>query len=47
MILLLGGIYLFVDAVASFLAFRTQPFPYQLVRLGRLGIGIGLIIGGL
>lgn len=44
MILLLGGIYLVIDAIFSFLIFRGQPAYCQLVRVGRLIVAVIVIL---
>ena len=45
MILIIFGIYLILDAVINMAVFREQPAHCQMVRIGRLIIGIALIVG--
>jgi len=45
MILIAFGIYLILDAIVSMAVFREQPSHCQMVRIGRLIIGVCLIVG--
>jgi len=45
MILIAMGIYLILDAIISMAVFREQPAHCQVVRIGRLIIGVALIVG--
>jgi len=40
------GIFLVTEAFISMVRFIDQPFPYQLSRLARFGIGIACILLG-
>ena len=45
MILIAFGTYLILDGLISMAVFREQPAYCQAVRIGRLIIGIALIVG--
>lgn len=43
-LLYLGVVYLFIDAIASLLAFHKQPVYCQLVRVGRFAVAVLFLI---
>jgi hypothetical protein len=45
--LIIGGVFLTLDGIASFIVFRRQPEFNQTVRVIRAGFGIGLVIMGI